>query len=462
MDEREERQRQAPGGFRFLVLNVVTTVLTAVLAVALLLSTHSINVESDALQQTNERYVACELAANDLLDASTYLTMQSRLFSTTHHTTYLDNYFWAMSQIEKREEDVNVLNDLFPGSDAAEYLEMALEFAKKLSKNELYAMKLVVHALDLDIDEDKAAQLDALAFVRGDEGLSSEEMLAKAHMLVTYEPYEHDVDRVAQQVERCKDELSEMLAVEKQQHAETLKGLFIRQQVLTCLLLALVVFTAVVFIFTVFRPLNEYIGRIGRNERLDAKGSYELQFLANSYNTMYEENQIARDRLTFEAEHDSLTGLLNRGAFEKDINASRTAPMALVIIDIDHFKEVNDRYGHNIGDLALQRTASLLGASFEPGGTPYRLGGDEFVVIVPGQADELREVIMRNSRKVANGLVEPEGEVPAVGISAGVAFGDGTQVSGALYKYADQALYRAKGEGRQGVAFNDEDTVHPF
>lgn len=157
MNTNEDRQnRSAHGGVRFLALIIITVVATAIIAIALLVSTHSINVESDALQRTNERYAESQIAIDDLLDASSYLTTQSRLFSSTYHTTYLDNYFWELSRSEQRKADAEVLRRNYPGTDATEYFDAALAFSENLSKKELYSMKLVVSALDLEIDENIA------------------------------------------------------------------------------------------------------------------------------------------------------------------------------------------------------------------------------------------------------------------------------------------------------------------
>ena len=463
MDTRSEIQSRRPhGGIRFLALVIGTVVATAVLTIALLVSTNSINRESAALQEANDRYAESQLAADDLLDASLYLTAQSRLFSSTYHTTYIDNYYWEMSRNRQRQDDVETLKKNYPDSDAAKYLEAALDFSDNLVRNELYSMKLVVTALNLRLGEETAQMLDDIEFMGGDEALSREQMLDEAHKLVTFEPYEHDVDRVSQHVEKCKEALADTLEADKQLHEGKLSGLFVRQHVLTCILLALILFSGITFIITMSMPISEFIGRIGRNERLTEKGAYELRFLASAYNEMYDDNKHVRDRLTYEAEHDSLTGLKNRGTFDRDIATYRRSPMAFIIMDIDRFKEVNDQHGHDIGDIVLKETAASLVKAFEPQGMVYRLGGDEFVAIVPGTAEELRDSIERNARAVAADLARPHGEAPAVGVSAGVAFGDGTQVSDDYYKRADKALYRVKGEGRQGIAFDDDPEIHPF
>ena len=136
--------------------------------------------------------------------------------------------------------------------------------------------------------------------------------------------------------------------------------------------------------------------------------------------------------------------------------------MTMAIIDVDHFKEVNDQFGHNVGDLVLKEVATALTGAFESEGVPYRIGGDEFVVLMYGSGAEMRADVERRVRNVATKLISPHDDLPAIGISAGVAFGDGTQVKGELYKHADEALYRVKAEGRHGLAFADEDAITPF
>ena len=462
MEETASTNQRQKRGVRFLALNVGTMILAAVLTLLLLLTTHSISRQSDALLDVYDHYVTCELAANDLMDASAYLTTQSRLFSTTNHVAYLDNYFWEMNRGQRRENDVEVLRSIFPGTDATGYLEHALTFSDNLAKNELYSMKLVVEALDLDIDPEIAAELDAIAFRRGDEELTPDEMLAKARMLVTYEPYEHDVDRVTKQVEQCKDELADMLVADKQQREETLHDLFFRQNLMAVALLAVVLVTAILFIFTMLRPLNEYINRIGRNDRLDEVGAYELRFLARAYNAVFEENQATQDRLTFEAEHDSLTGLYNRGAFEKLVAERRELPFTLIIVDVDYFKEINDQYGHDCGDRVLQHIATTLQHSFRTSDYTCRLGGDEFAVVMTGITPNLRSIVVEKARAITRELAEETDGLPKTTVSLGVAFRGGDESADEMYRRADSALYRVKDAGRNGIAFYDEEGVRPL
>ena len=419
MEETTPIKKHQKQGVRFVALYVTAMILAAALTLLLLLTTSNISNQSNALLDAYDRYVTSEFAASDLMDASSYLTTQSRLFSSTNHVAYLDNYFWELSRGQQREDDVEVLREMYPGSSATDHLEHALTFSNNLEKNELYSMKLVVEALDLDIDEDIAEYLDSIPTRREDESLSSDELLAKARLLVTYEPYEHDVDRVSKQVDQCKDDLAEMLAADKQKHESALSDLYFQQQILAVMLLAVVLIMAVMFFFSMLRPLNEYSSRIRRNERLNEVGAYELRFLARAYNTVFEQNQNTQDRLMFEAEHDSLTGLYNRGAFEKLIEQRKGLPFTLIIVDVDYFKEINDQYGHDCGDQVLKHIAGTLQHSFRTSDYTCRLGGDEFAVVMTGITPNLRSIVVEKAHAITRELAQETDGMPKASVSLG-------------------------------------------
>ena len=162
------------------------------------------------------------------------------------------------------------------------------------------------------------------------------------------------------------------------------------------------------------------------------------------------------------ANRDHLTGLLNRRAFmegmNKEIDRARReqGSLSFLIIDIDHFKRINDEYGHQVGDLALQRFSELLSTSLRPYDCVGRYGGEEFVVCIPGaessEAYTIAERIRSNIEKMAIDLPDGKG---TLGISA--SFGVATlrkeigDEENGIIRRADDALYRAKSEGRNRV-----------
>ncbi len=162
------------------------------------------------------------------------------------------------------------------------------------------------------------------------------------------------------------------------------------------------------------------------------------------------------------AETDPLTGLLNRRAFTARAReaAERLGPdgrLALVLVDIDHFKAINDSHGHDVGDLAIQAVAGELARA---GGIAGRLGGEEFGVLLPGQSALQATDIAHAIRVRCQALIVKAPRTPvrltcSLGISE---WSDGETVDG-LMKRADIALYDAKAAGRNCVVTSRTDFV---
>jgi diguanylate cyclase (GGDEF)-like protein/PAS domain S-box-containing protein len=161
-------------------------------------------------------------------------------------------------------------------------------------------------------------------------------------------------------------------------------------------------------------------------------------------------------RLTLLAQFDTLTGIANRHQFNETLTCalaeSRTVhrPLALMFLDIDHFKQVNDRFGHGIGDILLKEFAIRLTESVRPTDAVARLSGDEFVVLLEGlHADDEPQFL---ARKIIAAIEKPfpiEGHVVCVSTSIGIAMhGIDDETPSTLMRRADEALYAAKHAGR--------------
>jgi diguanylate cyclase len=164
----------------------------------------------------------------------------------------------------------------------------------------------------------------------------------------------------------------------------------------------------------------------------------------------------ANQRLAGLAAYDGLTGLLNQRQFprrlETELERGRRAdrPTSLVVLDLDHFKRVNDEYGHAVGDLVLAGLAADVRAALRSFDVPCRIGGDEFAVILPDtdKRDGL-EVVQRIRERAARG---GDGSLPPVTMSCGVAtHPDDAASAKDLCLRADAAMYRAKAAGRDAV-----------
>jgi diguanylate cyclase (GGDEF)-like protein/PAS domain S-box-containing protein len=169
----------------------------------------------------------------------------------------------------------------------------------------------------------------------------------------------------------------------------------------------------------------------------------------------------SRRQLEFHASHDALTGLLNRRAFEDRLAGAigrargGSAQLALMYIDLDGFKFINDSLGHAIGDLLLRKVAPRLRQCLSEGEVLARVGGDEFTLIVESAAQE--EAVARQAQRILHCLHQPfevGGHELFVSASIGISVypGDGTE-AGTLVQHADAAMYRAKQEGRGRYRF---------
>ncbi len=168
------------------------------------------------------------------------------------------------------------------------------------------------------------------------------------------------------------------------------------------------------------------------------------------------ELEAANRALDLQARTDALTGLLNRRGFETQMAfavalARRSSrPLSLITVDVDHFKRVNDTYGHEAGDEVLRRLARTLESRLRGSDVVARLGGEEFVALLP-------DTDLNGAQSIAQALVAAmaEQQDPVVGtitVSAGVATMRGADDNGAaMLRRGDAALYEAKGQGRNRV-----------
>ena len=162
-----------------------------------------------------------------------------------------------------------------------------------------------------------------------------------------------------------------------------------------------------------------------------------------------------QDELEQMASHDHLTGALNAGAFTRRLtrelqrNRRYRRPAALLYLDLDNFKQLNDAHGHLTGDAVLRLTADALRRALREVDVVGRLGGDEFAVLMPETDGELAAAA---SRRLSEGIRHAFDGTPPITASIGiVSFVDTTVSSQELLRRADQAMYSAKKAGKDRV-----------
>lgn len=175
---------------------------------------------------------------------------------------------------------------------------------------------------------------------------------------------------------------------------------------------------------------------------------------------------MAHDRLRRiierRARHDDLTDVLSRGAFWEELEIAckhserQRAPFTVAFIDLDHFKAINDLYGHLAGDSVLRHFAGLLRKTAPEGAVMGRLGGEEFAIVMPGTSLETgRAISLRLSAMVRSTPCPSEPDAIAYTVSIGMAERQSGENADAVMRRADRALYDAKLMGRNCVSSHD-------
>ena len=173
------------------------------------------------------------------------------------------------------------------------------------------------------------------------------------------------------------------------------------------------------------------------------------------------ERKRAEEELAHLAHHDALTGVANRAMLSEQVERElavarrRGSRLAVVFIDLDYFKHINDTYGHETGDVVLKELASRLAHSVRAIDIVGRLGGDEFVVVLSEVSDARDVVALTDKLRLECGRpLHFNGHEVRLAVSMGVSlFPDDARDFRTLLRFADSALYQAKGEGRNNVQF---------
>lgn len=235
-------------------------------------------------------------------------------------------------------------------------------------------------------------------------------------------------------------------------------SMFLKKVLLPLILMLVIVFIFVLWLtLKITRPLQE-ISKSGQNgNKISSLQSVDDWYVeaSNLKNVMLKsiaDSQNTIDELTDQLKLDSLTGIPNRRSMDHVLNKLITekVPHAIILIDLDDFKNVNDTYGHTVGDEVLKAFASKMKESVHQQGSCFRYGGEEFMVILPNTAIE-DAVNLAEDLRIKQALAENPSGRP-VTLSAGVTvFASTFSSPNQLIAIADQALYEAKQSGRNCI-----------
>ena len=452
----EEKKKKQVRGIRISTVNMIMIFISCALYVLLITATVRVSDRYKDVHSSMDDYIAFEENEALLTDGSAYLTEQVRLYTVTLEPQYMEAYFTEANVTKRRETALEELKTSHEGNKAYEYLAEALGHSNDLMNDEIYAMRLISEAQGYPEDR-LPEEVQAVPLNDGDQNMSQEGMIRKAREIVFGTSYQEVKTRISDSVNSSVESIHEMTHQQMLGDAEELESTMAIQRRLISILFVETIATFLLIIMLIIKPLRVYVNCIKEEKMMEITGSYEFKYLALTYNDIFEIKNANEAMLRYRAEHDPLTGIVNRGGFEQLKNMFRVKDVALglLIVDVDKFKLVNDGYGQEVGDKVLKKVAAFLKDGFRATDYPARIGGDEFAVILTSMSEEMQGAVERKIAEMNDRLMHPNDGLPQVSLSVGGAFSE-NGFTDDLYQKADAALYVVKENGRCGCRFYEE------
>ena len=436
---KENRKRN---GINIIRLNSLAILVMAVVFVFILVISNIVNKKFHAVETNIEKFITCEKGSQYIEESADYLTDNARLFAVTLDKEYAERYFEEI-EVTKRQA-LEMIRQVCNEKDLAlQRLGIAIEQAQGLINMELYTIRLGYMLIG---EENLPPLIKDIAVGVLDKQLDGEQLHKKIINNLFEGGYQIYKKRINENCSLTVDSIEQQVKDELNMNAYELGVNLNRLRFQYIVLLVLNVLMFVVFAFLIFIPLTRFRKSIKNDSRLSVIGSQECRELAQSYNEIYDRKAMNEKSLLQKAEYDALTGILNRRAFDQICrnSAEQQERIALLLIDMDNFKSINDTYGHSGGDIALKELARILTETFRSGDFVARIGG----VILPGCPEEAGNTIIEKISRINEELSGLQ-DIKNVSVSVGVAFSE-VGYNETLFKNADEALYQVKENGRHG------------
>lgn len=390
------------GKIRIRTASRISLLVTGILS-ALCLAISLLGVQKyTELRNITKEMVNCQNIIENLQSSSNTLTRQVRLTAMTGNNHYVDTYFTELSKVDT--------------------YEAALQ---KLS------------AYDCE-----------------------QELLDKAKHTVLSAEYASRKSAVSEAISTSSASLFSSIQKKESRAASIFMDIFRKLIACIALLALIALINSFMIKLLVIDPLIQYNNAIQHGTIHPVTGATELQMVARTYNHVYEENKQRQAIMQHQAETDPLTSILNRGSFDRILHLYEkdNQRFALLLLDIDEFKRINDTYGHATGDEVIKQVASILSSTFRAVDHVCRIGGDEFAVILVEMTSAYKETVITKIQKINDLLSQQNSALPQVSLSVGVAFSDRKTPGESIFKDADKALYHTKSHGKCGCTIYSEIT----
>ncbi len=437
-------------GISLRLLYIWLIVIAILVSVLMIFSTAQLSSTFNNLSDAVEKHMELRRAADDLMNASDYLTENAQRFSVTGDVTYMNNYFHEATAEKRREKAIEAVSG-HPGSaDALASMNEALAASRELMQQEYYAMKLVVDAAGIT---DYPEILDTVELRDEDRNLSGPEKRRLATEALFNQDYYAKKDQIRSnmkkslaEVEKITEDTETRLA---QNHIFELDAVRLVIVIETACIILIILMTSYLGI----RPIINAAERIKNDSPIPIAGSNEFRYLARNYNKLYGSYRKSVARLNYKASHDELTGAYNRTGYDLLLSSMDLNSTFMLLIDVDNFKGINDTYGHETGDRVLKKIVAVLSKNFRSDDYVCRLGGDEFAVFMVHAEEHLRDLASSKVGQINQQLADTSDGLPGTSVSVGIIHGSQVTNREDLYKCADESLYAIKRDGKNGYAF---------
>lgn len=439
-------------GFSIKTIGLISSLIVAIISGSLFASLFLLSNNFNDVQNSTNNYISWKQVALDVKDASDYLTDQVRYYVYNKNKVYMDNYFYEAKVTKRRDNAIEVIEKYLPDTEAQKGIIDAVNRSVSLMNDEYYAMRLIVESEHITMDDTYPLEVKAVVLTAEDAALNDEAKFNLALDKVIGEKYLEDKKFIISNVEYAVSEIDAMMEKNVVASTDRLKNILIIQQILIALNLLVIIAIILIFYFHMLSPLRKAIERLQNHDEMEDKGAKEYRYLASVYNEAREQSNNVKEKLRYEAEHDQLTGLFNRSGYNDIYHNVNLEKCYYILIDVDYFKKVNDKFGHAIGDKVLIKVASMINEMFDKDNEyAFRLGGDEFSVIIEHNDDLSIDQLIEKCKKITDKINNEGNILPAITLSIGIAKGEENDTTDSLFRKADKALYSVKNNGRHNI-----------
>lgn len=418
-------------------------------------SIHDVKVASETAQQMSDIYIDGQVSLVNMKISSDAMIERVRSFVMTGNTVYLDDYINNLSDAEQREKTLVDIIDKLGGSETHEQISKAMENIEEMIDIEMHSLRLALSGYRID-DGRYASELELPKLTSEEEKMDDEQKISLARELLYNEDYQMVRNEFTDNVEYCIAQLTDYTLMHRDDSFAQIKVSQNTQRLIVTGSLLLVVLEVIAFWVFIGKPISKNTEHIEKGEFLDVRGLKDIQIMSEAYNRMFDRIEKDKEKLSYEASHDSLTGLLNRNAYNIKLRELDHKDFCFILLDVDDFKGFNDTYGHDVGDMVLKKISRVLSANVRSQDMVFRLGGDEFAIVMTGIRKENSSIITNRMDKIREDLlIKDDDIVPQIRISLGATYSSGELDLDRTYKEADVALYQAKIEKNKLVFYED-------